>query len=67
VNKFSADQRAWFEKFTASLGIPFVDLTPHFQKAATQGELTHFPGNVHLTPAGHRIVAENIRSAVTQV
>lgn len=60
VQAFSAAQRAWFSKNAKALNYKYVDLTPQFQAAGSDGHLTHFPSNVHLTPFGHEVVAKGI-------
>jgi hypothetical protein len=55
---FSAAQRAYFAARTAALGMGFVDLTESLRTAAArEHELLYFPRNLHLTPAGHRVIA----------
>lgn len=54
----------WLADYTSRNGIAFVDLAPAFQAAAESGPLTHFPANVHLTPAGQRIVASQITGII---
>lgn len=60
VQAFSAAQRKWFADQAEKIGYFYRDMTPAFQAAARQGTLTHFPGNVHLTPSGHEIVAHQL-------
>jgi hypothetical protein len=60
ARRWSDAQRQWLQDNAPKLGMTFIDLVPAFQKAALAGELTHFPANVHLTPAGHRVVADRI-------
>jgi hypothetical protein len=54
----STAQRDWLAANAERLGVVYLDLVPAFRAAAPDHPLTHFPSNVHLTPAGHRIVAE---------
>jgi len=42
------------------LEIPFLDATETLRKQQLAGELTFFKVNAHLTPAGHRIVANTL-------
>lgn len=58
-------QRQWFRTYAAQQGIIFHDLTAAFQGAAKTGPLTYFPANVHLTPAGQRVVATAIVTALS--
>lgn len=60
VRNLSRKQRAWFAENASKLGFVFLDLTPAFQREANVGRLTHFPSNVHLTPLGHTIVAQEL-------
>lgn len=66
VMAFSDAQRAWFAAFAEETGLRFVDLTPAFREATSAGVLTHFPGNVHLTPEGHDVVVQGVRGLVTE-
>ncbi|MGI9413857.1 MAG: hypothetical protein ACR2PM_09310, partial [Hyphomicrobiales bacterium] len=56
VLEFSAAQRRWLAENAGQFGVHFIDMTPAFERAAASGPLTHFPANVHLTPAGHKVV-----------
>lgn len=62
VQAFSQAQRRWFAENAAAIGYEFADITPLLQHAAGQGVMTHYPGNVHFTPAGHEIVARKVMS-----
>ena len=64
VRELSRQQRAWLADNAARLGVTFYDLTPAFQKVAGAGQLTHFPSNVHLTPLGHTIVAQELAALI---
>lgn len=66
VQAFSSAQRKWFATEATKIGYHFRDLTPTFQQVAGQGILTHFPGNVHLTPHGHEIVARQVLELIQQ-
>lgn len=59
VQAFSLAQRQWFAANAETIGFVYLDLTPFFQEAGSAGMVTHFPSNVHLTPAGHEIVARH--------
>lgn len=61
---YSDRLRAYFHEATEARGIEFLDATAALATAAT-GEATradpiYFPGNVHLTPGGHRVLAREI-------
>jgi lysophospholipase L1-like esterase len=63
----SAAQRAWLARRCAELGLRFVDLTEALRAAAREArgrELLYFPTNLHLTQAGHRVVAERLAEVV---
>jgi hypothetical protein len=66
----SGRQRDYLRQKAASLGIVFVDLTPALQAAAgrlQEKELLYYPAGVHLTPAGHRVVADALAVALTEL
>ena len=61
--KFSDILRGYFAAATARRGIDYLDLTPALQQAArAEGARTllYYQTNVHLTAAGHRVIAEAI-------
>jgi hypothetical protein len=63
VRSFSDAQRRYFADEAARLGYRFLDLTPALQAAADRlgrDGLLYFRTNVHLTPKGHEVVAEEI-------
>lgn len=63
LREFSNRQRRYLARKAAELGLRFRDLTPALQEAAQRlpsAQPLYFRTNVHLTPAGHRIVAEEI-------
>lgn len=64
VRNLSHKQREWFAQNAARLGFTFRDLTPAFQKEADAGNLTHFPSNVHLTPLGQTVVAQQLADII---
>jgi len=66
VQAMSTLQRQWLAALATSLDCPFIDTTDDLQKAARNNVLTHFPANVHLTPAGHEIVARRFDRELRQ-
>jgi hypothetical protein len=67
---FSGRQRDYLRQKAASLGIPFIDLTPALQAAAgrlQEKELLYYPASVHLTPAGHRVVGDALAAALLEL
>jgi hypothetical protein len=64
VRSMSERQRAWLAANAPRLGLQFIDLVPAFEAAAAAGALTHFPANLHLTPAGHKVLAEAVAAAL---
>jgi hypothetical protein len=64
VREMSEKQRTWLAANAPRLGLPFVDMTPSFRRAAETGLLTHFPANMHLTPAGHKVAAEALAAGL---
>ncbi len=62
VQAFSDAQRAWLTAHAEAGGYAYLDFTPAFQQAAAEGVVTHFPANVHLTPQGHEVVAEELHT-----
>jgi hypothetical protein len=61
LRQFSDEQRAYFAAKAQEIGYRYVDLTPVLQRAAAQFPSTkplYFRTNVHLTQAGHEVVAE---------
>jgi hypothetical protein len=64
VQRASEGQRNWLNQHVPSLGASYLDLTPAFQAAAGNGGLTHFPGTIHLTPRGHRVVADAVAALI---
>ncbi len=58
IQRFSDGERAYFASRAAALGYAFVDFTPALRQAAgAGGEPLYFPSNVHLTKAGHAVIA----------
>lgn len=65
---YSRTQREFFRHKAEELGYVFVDTTPDLQAAASalQGAtLLYYPGNVHFTAAGNRVVAEVLAPVIT--
>jgi hypothetical protein len=58
---FSESQRAYLARKSRELGFVFLDVTPSLQRIAashrTLPSLLYFPGDLHLTAAGHEAVA----------
>lgn len=60
LKEFSDRQRAYFARKAGELGYRYRDLTPPLQRAAAElpsSQPLYFRTNVHLTPAGHGVVA----------
>ena len=53
----SRAQRAYLRHVCQAYGLTFIDLTEPLQAAQADSALAYFPYNLHLTPAGHQIVA----------
>lgn len=53
----SNDMPTRLAEWTASEGIPFVDLTPALSESAARGEHVYFTDDVHWNAAGHRVAA----------
>ena len=65
--RFSRTQRDWLRDATRRHGLDYVDLTPAMQEAAATGtEPLYFPRNLHLTAAGHRVVAAALAEALRE-
>lgn len=64
IQWFSDAERKYFAERSRVLGYTFVDFTPALQQAAGErGKLLYFPSNVHLTKAGHAILAETLHDS----
>ena len=50
----------YLARLCRELEIPFVDPTEALRKASSEGVLTYLPNDTHLSPEGHRIMAEEI-------
>lgn len=60
-------QRDYLARKSRELGLLFVDGTPALQRAAAEKrgeELIYFQWNLHLTPAGHRVLARELATAI---
>ena len=65
VKAGSVIQREWLRNFAFKNGITFIDLASVFQEAREMLPISHFPVIVHLTPEGHRLVADEIAKSIT--
>lgn len=67
MRAYSDALREYFASRAPQLGYHYDDVTPHLIEAAsrsTQDELVYFRTNVHLTPAGHRVVADRLAGMI---
>ena len=64
MERFAVTQRRWLEKTATDAGMAYFDATPYMQKAAADRPLLYFPSNIHLTPEGHKALAEAVAPAV---
>lgn len=67
---FSNTQRFYFERKSKEIGFLYVDLTKALQAAAVRlgpSQLLYFPINSHLTPSGHRVIAQEIQRTLKAV
>jgi lysophospholipase L1-like esterase len=63
MTRYSDILRGYFASATAKRAIDYLDLTPALQQAARAhgtNALLYYQTNVHLTAAGHRVIAEAI-------
>lgn len=63
LERYSRTLRGYFAEQAAKLGYAYLDLTPAFQAASGRlpaARRLYFRTNVHLTPTGHEIVAEEV-------
>ena len=62
MDQFSREQRKFFKDNDKSLGYLFIDATDHLEEIAPAyrepEKLLYFPSNLHLTPHGHKVVAD---------
>jgi len=67
LERFSAEQRAYFRERCAELGLAFVDLEPALVAAAgvpTAENLLYYPITIHYTARAHDVVARALEHAV---
>lgn len=64
MRQYSDVQRKWFADNVERLGGRYFDATGYMQEAARTRPLLYFPSNVHLTPEGHRVLAEAVAPQV---
>lgn len=65
---YSQALRAYFAEAAEEIGFLFVDATDALQAEAVddrRADLLYFPTNLHYTPAGHRVVAEELARVLT--
>ena len=63
LERYSQIQREYFAEQAEKLGYRYIDTTPAIQAASRRlpaARRLYFRSNVHLTPAGHEIVAEQV-------
>jgi hypothetical protein len=69
LSEFSDRQRGYFARKAGEVGYVYRDLTPALQRAAAELPSTqplYFRSNVHLTPAGHAVVAAEIAEQIAK-
>jgi hypothetical protein len=69
VTEFSDRQRGYFARKAREVGFVYRDLTSALQRAATELPSTrplYFRTNVHLTPAGHAVVAAEVAEEISR-
>jgi hypothetical protein len=69
VTEFSDRQRAYFARKAREAGFMYRDLTSALQRAAAELPSTqplYFRTNVHLTPAGHAVVAAEVEEEISR-
>jgi hypothetical protein len=70
LERYSQILRGYFAEQAAKLGYRYVDTTPAFQAASRQlpaARRAYFRTNVHLTPTGHAIVAEQVAREIARL
>lgn len=70
MSGYSATLRAYFADAASRFGLRYADATPAMQAAAgdlQNTQLLYFSTNVHLTPAGHRVVADTVSGLLETV
>src|SRR5688572_12527063 len=53
------------KEFCAAHNIQFLDVTDSLQQASNAGRLVYLPYDTHLSPLGHRIVADQIKTKLS--
>lgn len=69
MTEFSNQQRAYFQEKGRDLGYTFIDLTPALQAAAQASgseNLLYYRKDLHLTPAGHLVIAQTLSQLLPQ-
>ena len=69
VTEFSDRQRGYFARKAGEAGFVYRDLTSALQRAAAELPSTqplYFRTNVHLTPAGHAVVAAEVAEEISR-
>jgi len=69
LTEFSDRQRGYFARKATEAGFVYRDLTPALQRAAAELPSTqrlYFRTNVHLTPAGHAVVAAEVAEEISK-
>jgi len=69
LTEFSDRQRGYFARKAGEAGFVYRDLTPALQRAAAELPSTqrlYFRTNVHLTPAGHAVVAAEVAEEISK-
>jgi hypothetical protein len=67
MRQFDERQRNAVAAAAAEFGLTFIDLTPPLQAAAAtleDREFLYFPDNLHLSGAGHKVVAEYLAKQI---
>jgi lysophospholipase L1-like esterase len=70
LERYSQILRGYFAAQAEKLGFPYLDLTPVFQSANERlpaAQRLFFRSNVHLTPAGHQVVAEEVARRISEL
>jgi hypothetical protein len=69
LTEFSDRQRDYFARMAGKAGFAYRDLTSALQRAAAElpsNQPLYFRTNVHLTPAGHAVVAAEVAEEVSR-
>jgi len=69
MSDFSKMQRQYFASKTKEIGLRYIDLSSYMQQSTKEHgaeDLLYFPFNRHLTPLGHRKIAERLNEVVEQ-